>query len=206
MEKQEFRTHLNQRVRLRGNGEDSLYSLAAAGSEGWVRAQKYDPLGYPLVQIEWDRNHWTYNGEADKWTFESHFDPIEEKSMSDLDPEKIAQAVVAALTQQQSGQTPTSAPEAPKALPSTPDEILADLAESFKCVEGGEHKPHAYVLIALNKVDEGVYDPHVHSKALSAEASHVLQLYLAKLGFLAHQDLVNLHVALGLSDGGPNES
>lgn len=208
MEKQEFRTHLNQRVRLKGNGEDGLYSLAAAGSEGWVRGQKLDPLGYPLVQIEWDRNHWTYNGESDKWTFEAHFDPIkEDKPMAEQNPEQIAQIIAAVMAQMQDtpNVAPAETPEIAAEPPESPEAVLADLQESAKCIAESDSKPHAYVLVAMEEVEPGVWNPHVHSRYASTEAGRVLELYIAKLGFLNYQDLLNLHLAL-TQGGGVNES
>lgn len=85
MEKQEHVTEPNQRVRLKPDGQDALYTKACAGSEGWVRRQKVDDLGYPMVWIEWDKDHWTYNGEPDRWAMEAHFDPIQEAKMSEQD-------------------------------------------------------------------------------------------------------------------------
>lgn len=82
MEKQEHGTKINQRVRLKGDGQDQIYPMAPAGSEGWVRKQEFDSAGYPMVYIEWDRDHWTYNGEKDVWTFDSHFEPLKDVTMS----------------------------------------------------------------------------------------------------------------------------
>lgn len=77
-----------QRVRLKGQGQDGPYAMAGAGSVGWVRERKLDSVGYPMVYIEWDRDHWTFNGETDMWTFEDHFEPVKEEAMSDKDKEK----------------------------------------------------------------------------------------------------------------------
>lgn len=69
---------VGQRVRLKGNGQDRLYPAACAYSEGWVRKLDHDRFGFPMVFIEWDEDHWTYNGENNQWTFEDHFEPVEE--------------------------------------------------------------------------------------------------------------------------------
>lgn len=50
-----------------------LYEDAIAGSRGWAKDVKVDDLGFPLVYIEWDRDHWKYQGQEDGWTFQSHF-------------------------------------------------------------------------------------------------------------------------------------
>lgn len=50
-----------------------LYEDAIAGSRGWAKDVKTDHLGFPLVFVEWDRDHWKYTGQEDGWTFQSHF-------------------------------------------------------------------------------------------------------------------------------------
>src|SRR3954466_5189582 len=82
MQKQEHKVHENERVKLKSDGQDALYAFACAGSEGWVRNLDHDKLGYPMVYIEWDKDHWAYNGEPDRWAFEAHFDKVDNK-MSD---------------------------------------------------------------------------------------------------------------------------
>jgi len=72
----DFRFKPNERVRLKGE-PSNLYERAYVGSEGWVRERKMDPVGFPIVKIEWDKSHWTYNGEKDMWTFEEHFESID---------------------------------------------------------------------------------------------------------------------------------
>src|SRR6266550_2150007 len=89
MDQQEHRTRKDQKVRLKSSGQDALYSHAYAGSEGWVRDQKLDPLGYPLVFIEWDREHWADNGEPNKWAFEAHFEPVEGDEVAEPNPNEF---------------------------------------------------------------------------------------------------------------------
>src|SRR4051794_22950181 len=73
------------RVKLKGDRTE-VYELARAGAEGWVRDRRYDPLdpsgGIRMVFVEWDSDHWGYNQQPNMWTFEDHFEPIEE-TMSD---------------------------------------------------------------------------------------------------------------------------
>src|SRR5881628_1363731 len=63
---------LNARVALK-DGADNVYIYALAGTEGWVRGFKTDAEGFELVKIEWDKEHWRYNGQPDGWTFADHF-------------------------------------------------------------------------------------------------------------------------------------
>lgn len=54
-------------------GCEEVYDKAMAGSRGWIRMRETDDFGFNKVFIEWDKDHWRYNGEADMWTFSSHF-------------------------------------------------------------------------------------------------------------------------------------
>src|ERR1700694_5904746 len=74
----------NRRVRLREDKAD-VYTKAYAGSEATIRELGIDVGDFPMVFVEWDKKHWLYNGESDMWTFESHFDPVEEVTMPEKD-------------------------------------------------------------------------------------------------------------------------
>ncbi len=54
-------------------GCEEVYTAAVAGSRGWIRARKDDDYEYGKVYVEWDKEHWRFNGEPDGWTFASHF-------------------------------------------------------------------------------------------------------------------------------------
>src|SRR4051812_46071758 len=82
------------RIRLRGD-RTGVYQLARAGAEGWVRDQKYDPLGkYRMIYVEWDATHWSYNDQGNMWAFEDHFEQVEDKMSKDPD----LKALLVALT------------------------------------------------------------------------------------------------------------
>src|SRR3954462_1476071 len=66
---------LHSRVALKP-GADEIYTHAFVGSEGWVRAIKKDADGFEMVNVEWDKDHWRFNGQPDGWTFSDHFDVI----------------------------------------------------------------------------------------------------------------------------------
>lgn len=54
-------------------GFESVYSKATAGALATVQEVKEDEFGFPLVYVEWEKNHWAYAGQADGWTFANHF-------------------------------------------------------------------------------------------------------------------------------------
>lgn len=79
------------RVRLRDNVDPAFYgNFACVGNEGWIADIRKDSrFGLPEVYIKWDKNHWTYNGAPDRWTFQDHFELVgeEEEKMSDNEDE-----------------------------------------------------------------------------------------------------------------------
>lgn len=93
---QEFQIPIDARVRLI-DGVDYLYPVATARSEGFIRKRKFDAYGFPMIWIEWDKEHWGYNGESDGWTFEGHFE-ITEKEKDEMDRKKLASLLVEGLS------------------------------------------------------------------------------------------------------------
>src|SRR4051812_27694283 len=87
------------RIRLRGD-KTGVYDLARAGAEGWIRARTLDPVGeFPMVYVEWDKDHWAYNGQSDIWTYEDHFERANEEKMSNNNEQirKALQVLAGAL-------------------------------------------------------------------------------------------------------------
>lgn len=58
---------------------EAVYQRARAGSRGWIRDRRTDDYGFDEAFIEWDKDHFLYNGEPDGWTFANHFISIEEQ-------------------------------------------------------------------------------------------------------------------------------
>jgi hypothetical protein len=54
-----------------------------------------------MVYIEWDKKHWTYNGEPDEWTFAEHFEPVKEAQVStpQFSPEEFGEFMANAFSQ-----------------------------------------------------------------------------------------------------------
>jgi hypothetical protein len=69
------------RVRLRDTVDPAFYGhYACVGNEGWITDVRQDGhFGLPEVYIKWDTNHWAYNGAPDRWTFQEHFELVEEE-------------------------------------------------------------------------------------------------------------------------------
>lgn len=82
MDQPEQRFQVDTRVKLREGVDPGLYNgFSRVGNEGWIRKRKRDKYGYPQVLIEWDKDHWAYNGQEDGWTWEGQFEATKENGM-----------------------------------------------------------------------------------------------------------------------------
>lgn len=79
---QPHRIKSGDRVRIKSE-ITHMYPEARAYNEGIARAVTHDEFGYPLFYIEWDKDHWAYSGEQDRWVLEAHFDLVEEEMAED---------------------------------------------------------------------------------------------------------------------------
>jgi hypothetical protein len=97
MNRDQSRLHEGDRVRIRNEVDPALYmGMSTIGNEGVIKHVRLDRFDLPQVYIEWDKNHWTYNGAPDCWTFEDHFDILETMS-SDKSSKKDIAALLAQL-------------------------------------------------------------------------------------------------------------
>lgn len=101
-EKQAHRVHEGDRVQIKDTVVH-MYPQARAYNQGFVRATSHDEFGYPLIYVEWDKDHWAYSGEQDRWVLEAHFDPVEEKTMADKPNESDLIKALAQIVKQFGG-------------------------------------------------------------------------------------------------------
>jgi hypothetical protein len=196
METQEYRIEIDQRVRLKSDGQDALYQRAYAGSEGWARKHKKDEFGYPMIYVEWDKNHWAYNGEKDRWALEAHFDPVEESKVSETptpqgDPDfnKFMEFMYTQFQQQAKDHQP----DAPVEEVADTDEGTEDEFQAA-AQEAGERagKSESFLLITASYEQAGeeqVLVPRVMQCYKTDESALLLEMQLPHLAMTAHQQL-----------------
>lgn len=68
-------------------GFEQVYDFALAGTRGWIRDTQEDEYGFEKVYVEWDKNHWRYQGEPDGWTFANHFQEVKETEL--VEPQDV---------------------------------------------------------------------------------------------------------------------
>lgn len=113
VESQEHTLKPKQIVRLK-DGFDDMYDWARVGAQGRVKDVTFESQGYPLAYIEWDKDHWTYEGQEDGWFFQSHFKVVEDSTVNEeIDPKLLAQ-IVKAIKAAQGEDTAAPEPEEDK--------------------------------------------------------------------------------------------
>src|SRR5271166_1294062 len=157
MDRPEQRFKINTRVRLR-EGIDPVFfgGLSRVCNEGWVRRRKRDRYGYPEVLVEWDKDHWAYNGQPDCWTMEGQFEAVEEIIMEVPNPnqsrdekvrdltEKFIGALFGALGVEEEQEAPEQEQEAP-----TPEDDSDQWEALATAAAETVMKAPAYIVIAL---------------------------------------------------------
>lgn len=177
----DMRFPLHARVALRP-GADTVYLMAVAGTEGWVRDHKVDNDGFEMVKIEWDKAHWRYNGQPDGWTYAEHF-----KVIGPPQPEAPP-----------AREEPTPEPEdevIAKLPDSSDDEVesyIDELSEAMEAASEGE----AFMMITVKKAphpenpNETVYMPSIFQANTSKEAAMLLDIQLAECASASYQEMV----------------
>lgn len=188
---------LHSRVALKP-GADSVYQLAVAGTEGWVRDHKVDDAGFDMVKVEWDKDHWRYNGQPDGWTFAEHFKiigPPAEPKPKELDIE---------VTFEQKED------EIAQLSDVSDDEIeqyIDQLSEATEAASEGE----AFLTITIRKMpnpenpNETIYLPSIFQGATSKEAGMLLDIQLAECASASYQEMV-FHLLNAMRNTQPDDS
>jgi hypothetical protein len=81
----------NVRVKLRDGVNPNFYGgYGLPGNEGWIRRHHAEEYGFQRVLIEWDKDHWSYNGAENGWTWENHFELVEDEMSNENQDEALA--------------------------------------------------------------------------------------------------------------------
>ncbi len=192
--------HKDQRVRLKNQPAD-IYRRAYGGSEGIVRKTKKDEFGYPMIYIEWDKNHWTYNGEEDMWTFADHFDPVERIEMprDDSNDSKLIKDLINFLDkyQKNQGQDNTEAnPEEDQERRERRQVYAETVQEAFEKVVDGE----AFLMVCVEREggeSASIYNlvPYIFASTITEEAATLLEVQLSQILATMHQNLGGKYLA-----------
>jgi hypothetical protein len=180
-------------VRLRDGVDPGLYNgFSRTGNTGWIRKRKRDKYGYPQVYIEFDKDHWSYNGTEDGWTWQGQFEAVEEKDMAEEHKnnqdsledtvrgitENFVQAIFGAMNpNEQSKPEPPDVQSEPEEDPNKWETLAAETTESIA-------NAPAYLVIALERVQTpgdapAMIIPRVFYAAQKSEYALIVQSQLA---------------------------
>jgi hypothetical protein len=191
----------SKRVRLRGD-RTGVYQLARAGAEGWIRGQRYDPIGkYRMVYIEWDHTHWSYNEQGDTWAYEDHFEPVTKDATMDDETRKMLREVLKRLpdSDSEAGDTDeleaeledtseVSSPPDDDYTPNSHEQYMSTLRSALSSAKNGE----AFIVIAVEREtndERSMLVPKVYKGDKAQDASLLLGVQTAQIGTLFHQEL-----------------
>jgi hypothetical protein len=158
-------------------GREDVYLLAQAGSRAWVRDHRADSMGFMMVFVEWDSEHWTWNGEEDGWTFESHWRVLE----SPKEEEESFVSRVLEKVKQSKEECPTCGHE------SDPE---GDKRQLFleSLMEGVEEAmaSDGFFLITVKPITDAengvtIYAPQLFGEALTDESTKMLEAQMVHL-------------------------
>lgn len=183
----------HSRVQLK-NGTDSVYVYAVTGAEGWVRDHKKDEDGFDLVMVEWDKDHWRYNGQSDGWTFAEHFKVIGDPEPPAPAPEDIEkqkskdEEVVSELL----AELVEKAEEMANEDKSPADLFMEELAEAMDAAAEAE----GFIMITVRRQDnpenpkETLFAPQINSFSLNEEVRLMLDMQLTECASEAYQEMI----------------
>lgn len=208
MENRPHKYDKNQRVRLLG-APSNLYPLAAVGSEGWIRNLNHDNFGYPIVFIEWDKDHWTYNGEHDEWTLEDHFEAIEKETMRNHDPRERANDILEQLLSEASAAEPAKESKGRNMIRAFMESVQwpprDKLAETLSKAALQAADDESFLLITIHKDEEGNLIPTMASCFCTPESAILLEAQLTRLAAIAHADVAGHMINAIMDERDKNE-
>lgn len=131
MDKPPQKFAVGSRVRLRDGVHPAFYEgFGLPGNEGWIRKHRRESYGYNRIFIEWDKNSWSYNGAEDNWTWEDHFELVEDQVMSKKEQDFNVEDVIRELAKRMGMVDGAPDPEGP-----TEEQLLGpDLADEDDAV------------------------------------------------------------------------
>lgn len=176
VEMTDFRIPLNSRVSLRDGLDPNLYNgFGVVGSQGWIKKHKVDEFGYPHVYIQWDKDHWAYNGAPDGWTWEDHFNVVE-VNMKDNKDKELATRLLDMLREYSSEDEEVTSDE--------------DAAEDFVQAQQMLEDADSFVLVTAHRMRDGVRLRGANHFD-STESELVICLQLAAIGASNYKVLVS---------------
>jgi hypothetical protein len=170
-------------------GRDEVYQFAQSGSRGWARKTTVDELGFPMIYVEWDKDHWKYNGEEDGWTFESHFKMIEEPPTP---PASVATELIQQAQARRDEERCQHCGEEHGADVQKASEFLAILEKATQAAAAAEG---FFVVTISPEYDPAlpgvaIYRPKIFTGLMTDDAADMIEAQVVHLATLAHNEMI----------------
>ena len=189
------------RVRIKNECSGALNygGMSTMFNEGKVIAVRDDNLDGQNIAIEWDKEHWSYNGANDGWTYGEHFELLEREPMGKK--EEFLKLMREAI--EESKNAPEDKPPdqddryrmiVPEGDNPMADKPMADkptpLQEAVVHLESSE----AFVLVTMDshpdpRAPKGILIPHVVRSSKSPVADLAVSVAIAKYAVQGYQEL-----------------
>jgi hypothetical protein len=194
---------LGSRIRLKDGVHPGFYGgFGLPGNEGIVKGTDREQFGYPRVYVEWDKNHWAYNGAPNGWTWQDHFELIEGSDMSQKD-EVDYEALLREFTERL-GMASKREPEEEIPEDDSSEEAVFDdtLEKAFEDAATSK----AFVVVTLNEEDMeegpgGFIFPSAYHAAHDHKSSLIVQMQLGELAQQFQERLVKKELGDGDDEG-----
>jgi hypothetical protein len=202
MEQIEFQIPVGATVKLKEVSAEFYGGYACYGNVGTIKDHRLARFGYPEVLVEWDKDHWAYNGAPDGWTFESHFDLVEapmaennEQLQKNIETIALdfARTVASAIAGRET--EPDTAGE--KQTEDQGEAYGATLRDALPVLLDST----AVIIFALKRAPDGGYLPFLIREARTPLAEEILNIQLAHLVAHNYETLVKESLEIG-DDGG----
>lgn len=201
-ENQPHRTKPRDRVRIK-DSVTHMYPNARVYNEATVRRRMHDSLGYPLIYVEWDKDHWAYSGEEDRWVLEAHFDKVEEHKMAAEEKPDFMQALSDLLKQYQDQdaepEEKTDDEKVSAIEPGTDYDSVLD-----KAVEDARNGEAFIIIVATPEEYRGtaLIAPHAYVHSKRDDAGFLVEAVMADLVAQNYSRLASDFLQVKREDGG----
>lgn len=196
-----FHIPRNRRVRLRNTVDPAVYGdFACVGNEGWVEDRREDRFGLPEVLIKWDTNHWAYNGVPDCWTFEEHFELVEDN----MNKQQQAQQAALEFANTMASLFTDDEPQEPQTEDLTtrilnggslfggmpPQEKATDpYQEAAEAASQRLADSEGFIVIGVDRREDGMLEPFALGYSKTTKAELAVEAHMAGVNARAHQEL-----------------
>jgi hypothetical protein len=170
---------IGQKVELKP-GMDGVYQKAGPASQALVLDKKTDTDGFEMLKVQWDREHWRYNGEPDQWTHESHFQVVNVTGLYEAqkNPRDFAAKMIDRAEEE-----------------GVPEEQIEKYIDQLNEIVNLLAESEGFIIMTARQEpsptqpDDDVLIPYAYGSFLSPQAMVLLEAQMMQMAAQAHQEM-----------------